>query len=114
MQSPKTMGTAIQADLAAVGINAQIQTFEWGAYLNKYGAGLDGEAGMAELSWMFDSGDPAHMLPNKLFGQGLQRRLLPEQPGGPVDGQRAQDHRPRRARGDLSPDPADRRRRRTL
>jgi peptide/nickel transport system substrate-binding protein len=68
MQSPKTMGTAIQADLAAVGINAQIQTFEWGAFLNKYGAGLGDEAGMAELSWMFDSGDPAHMLPNNLYG----------------------------------------------
>jgi peptide/nickel transport system substrate-binding protein len=68
MQSPKTMGTAIQADLAAVGINAQIQTFEWGAYLNKYGAGLGGDSHMAELSWMFDSGDPAHMLPNNLYG----------------------------------------------
>jgi peptide/nickel transport system substrate-binding protein len=68
MQSPKTMGTAIQADLAAVGINAQIQTFEWGAYLNKYGAGLGDEAALAELSWMFDSGDPAHMLPNNLYG----------------------------------------------
>ena len=68
MQSPKTMGTAIQADLAAVGINAQIQTFEWGAYLNKYGAGLGSDADMAELSWMFDSGDPAHMLPNNLYG----------------------------------------------
>jgi peptide/nickel transport system substrate-binding protein len=68
MQSPKTMGTAIQADLAAVGINAQIQTYEWGAYLNKYGSGLAGDADMAELSWMFDSGDPAHMLPNNLYG----------------------------------------------
>jgi peptide/nickel transport system substrate-binding protein len=68
MQSPKTMGTAIQADLAAIGVNAQIQTFEWGAYLNKYGAGLGGDADMAELSWMFDSGDPAHMLPNNLYG----------------------------------------------
>jgi peptide/nickel transport system substrate-binding protein len=68
MQSPKTMGTAIQADLAAVGINAQIQTFEWGAYLNKYGAGLGADSHMAELSWMFDSGDPAHMLPNNLYG----------------------------------------------
>src|SRR5207244_264198 len=56
MQSPKTMGTAIQADLAAVGVNAQIQTFEWGAFLTKYGGGLGSEAAMAELSWMFDSG----------------------------------------------------------
>jgi peptide/nickel transport system substrate-binding protein len=68
MQSPKTMGTAIQADLAAVGVNTQIQTFEWGAYLNKYGAGLGMDADLAELSWMFDSGDPAHMLPNNLYG----------------------------------------------
>jgi peptide/nickel transport system substrate-binding protein len=68
MQSPLTMGTAIQADLAAVGVNAQIQTFEWGAYLTKYGAGLADQADMAELSWMFDSGDPAHMLPNNLYG----------------------------------------------
>ena len=68
MQSPKTMGTAIQADLAAIGVNAQIQTFEWGAFLNRYGSGLGDEASMAELSWMFDSGDPAHMLPNNLYG----------------------------------------------
>jgi peptide/nickel transport system substrate-binding protein len=68
MQSPKTMGTAIQADLAAVGVNAQIQTYEWGAFLNTYGAGLGDQASMAELSWMFDSGDPAHMLPNNLYG----------------------------------------------
>ena len=68
MQSPKTMGTAIQADLAAIGVNAQIPTFEWGAFLNRYGSGLGDEASMAELSWMFDSGDPAHMLPNNLYG----------------------------------------------
>jgi peptide/nickel transport system substrate-binding protein len=68
MQSPKTMGTAIQADLAAIGVNAQIQTYEWGAFLNTYGTGLGDQAAMAELSWMFDSGDPAHMLPNNLYG----------------------------------------------
>lgn len=68
MQSPKIMGTAIQADLAAVGINAQIQTYEWGAYLNKYGAGFGEEVDMGEMSWMFDSGDPAHMLPNTIYG----------------------------------------------
>ena len=46
MQSPKTMAQAIQADLAAVGVNASIQTFEWGAYLNKYGKGLGQDADM--------------------------------------------------------------------
>jgi len=68
MQSPKIMGTAIQADLAAVGVNVQIQTFEWGAFINRYSQGL-GDADMAELSWMFDSGDPAHMLPNNVYSQ---------------------------------------------
>ena len=47
MQSPKTMAQAIQADLAAVGVNAAIQTFEWGAYLSKYGKGFGQEADMA-------------------------------------------------------------------
>ena len=70
MQSPKTMGTAIQADLAAVGVNAQIQTFEWGAFLNKYGKGLGQEAAMGAMSWMFDSGDPAHMLSLVIDGKG--------------------------------------------
>lgn len=62
MQSPKTMAQAIQADLASIGIQARIQTFEWGAYLTKYNAGLKGEAHMAEMSWMIGSGDPDLLL----------------------------------------------------
>src|SRR6202040_718145 len=31
MQSPVEMGTVIQANLAAVGVRAKIQTMEWGA-----------------------------------------------------------------------------------
>src|SRR5437773_8811613 len=46
MQSPKTMAQAIQADLAVVGIKVQIQTFEWGAYLNQYGKGFETAADM--------------------------------------------------------------------
>ncbi len=70
MQSPKTMAQAIQADLAAVGITATIQTFEWGAYLSKYGKGFGEEADMGAMSFMLDPGDPAPMLSLVIDGQG--------------------------------------------
>lgn len=55
MLSPKTMGQAIQADLAAVGIQANIEVLEWGAYLHRYNAGLaeDPFVPMAEMSWFY-------------------------------------------------------------
>ena len=62
MQSPKTMATAIQADLAAVGVRVTIQTFEWGAYLAKYNKGFGTQADMGAMSFMLDPGDPAPML----------------------------------------------------
>ena len=58
MQSPVEMGTVIQANLAAVGVKAKIQTMEWGAYLKKY---LDAPD-MAEMSWNPSIGDPDHMM----------------------------------------------------
>jgi peptide/nickel transport system substrate-binding protein len=58
MQSPVEMGTVIQANLAAVGVRAKIQSMEWGAYLKKY---LDGPD-MAEMSWNPSIGDPDHMM----------------------------------------------------
>jgi peptide/nickel transport system substrate-binding protein len=58
MQSPVEMATVIQANLAAVGVRARIQTMEWGAYLKKY---LDGPD-MAEMSWNPSIGDPDHMM----------------------------------------------------
>lgn len=70
MQSPKTMAQAIQADLAAVGIKASIQTYEWGAYLNKYGKGFGQEADMGAMSFMLDPGDPAPMLSLVIDGRG--------------------------------------------
>ncbi len=71
MQSPKTMAQAIQADLAAVGIQVTIKTFEWGAYLNTYGKGFGQEADMGALSFMLDPGDPAPMLSLILDGHAL-------------------------------------------
>ena len=58
MQSPVEMATVIQANLAAVGVKAKIQTMEWGAYLKKYLEGPD----MAEMSWNPSIGDPDHMM----------------------------------------------------
>jgi ABC-type transport system substrate-binding protein len=65
------MAQAIQADLAAVGVQASIQTFEWGAYLNKYGKGFGQEADMGAMSFMLDPGDPAPMLSLVIDGLGV-------------------------------------------
>jgi peptide/nickel transport system substrate-binding protein len=67
MQSPKTMGEAIQANLADVGIKTSIEVAEWGAYLNLYNAGMSDKAGLAEMSWMFDTGDPHTVLPLNFY-----------------------------------------------
>jgi len=57
MLDPVAMGTAIQADLNAVGFNVKIQTFEWNTFLNKVNAGLEGKADIAEMAWMTNSPD---------------------------------------------------------
>lgn len=62
MQSPVEMGTFIQANLMAVGINCQIKTMEWGAYLAAYRESPQ----MAEMSWNAPTGDPDYVL-NRLF-----------------------------------------------
>jgi len=51
MQSSRTMGEAIQANLAEIGINAQIEVSEWGAYLEQYAKGLPDDVSFAECSW---------------------------------------------------------------
>lgn len=57
MLDPVAMGTAIQADLAAVGIDARIQTFEWNTFLDRVNAGLEGQADLAEMAWMTNDPD---------------------------------------------------------
>ncbi|MBW4022198.1 MAG: ABC transporter substrate-binding protein [Proteobacteria bacterium] len=59
MLSPVLMGTAIQADLAAVGIRAKIETYEWNTYLAKLLPGM-GKVDIAEMSFMTSDPD---MLP---------------------------------------------------
>ena len=57
MLDPVAMGTAIQADLADVGMNVSIQTFEWNTFLNEVNAGLEGRADMAQMAWMTNDPD---------------------------------------------------------
>ena len=70
MQQPVVMGTAIQADLKAVGIDAKIETFEWGTYLDKVMAPPEeAEFDMFEMSWIGDNGDPDNHLYILLSGE---------------------------------------------
>jgi peptide/nickel transport system substrate-binding protein len=57
MLDPVAMGTAIQADLAKVGLQAKIETYEWNTFLSKVNAGLKGKADMAEMAWMTNDPD---------------------------------------------------------
>ena len=57
MLDPVPMGTAIQADLAEVGIDAEIETYEWNTFLGRVNPGLEGKADMAEMAWMTNDPD---------------------------------------------------------
>ncbi len=70
MQQPVAMGTAIQADLKAVGIDCEIQTFEWGTYLDKVIVPPEqAEYDLFEMSWIGDNGDPDNHLYILLSGE---------------------------------------------
>ena len=74
MLDPVAMGTAIQADLAAVGIDAKIETYEWNTFLGKVNPGLEGKADMAEMAWMTNDPDTLPYL-------ALRSQAWPEQGG---------------------------------
>jgi len=57
MLDPVAMGAAIQADLAKVGLDAKIETYEWNTFLGKVNPGLEGKADMAEMAWMTNDPD---------------------------------------------------------
>ena len=57
MLDPVPMGTAIQADLAKVGLKVEIETYEWNTFLGKVNPGLEGKADMAEMAWMTNDPD---------------------------------------------------------
>jgi dipeptide transport system substrate-binding protein len=54
----------MQADLAKIGVKAEIKSFEWGEYRKRAQAG---EHQMAQLGWTGDNGDPDNFL-NTLLG----------------------------------------------
>jgi peptide/nickel transport system substrate-binding protein len=67
---PQKVGEAIQADLAVVGIDAEIVTHDWGTYL---GLTRDGEhGGLFMLGWMPDFMDPDNYM-FTFFGPGGKR-----------------------------------------
>ncbi len=74
MLDPVAMGTAIQADLAQVGITARIETYEWNTFLNVVNPGLAGKAGMAQMAWMTNDPDTLPYLT-------LRTEAMPEQGG---------------------------------
>ena len=57
MLDPVAMGTAIQADLEAVGLKVKIETYEWNTFLGNVNPGLEGKADMAEMAWMTNDPD---------------------------------------------------------
>src|SRR5260370_5099555 len=57
MLSPVLMGTAIQADLEAVGIRAKIETYEWNTFLGKIIPSMPATVAVAELSFMTQDPD---------------------------------------------------------
>ncbi len=63
MQQSVPMATAIQADLRAVGIEAEIEIYEWGIYLDKVIVPPEeAEYDLFEMSWIGDNGDPDNHL----------------------------------------------------
>ncbi|WP_298492177.1 ABC transporter substrate-binding protein [uncultured Maritimibacter sp.] len=57
MLDPIPMGTAIQANLNAVGFDVKIETYEWNTFLGEVNPGLEGKADMAEMAWMTNDPD---------------------------------------------------------
>ena len=74
MLDPVAMGTAIQADLAKVGLDVNIETYEWNTFLGEVNPGLEGKADMAEMAWMTNDPDTLPFL-------ALRTEAMPEQGG---------------------------------
>ncbi|SKA10330.1 ABC transporter substrate-binding protein [Selenihalanaerobacter shriftii] len=59
MPQPKLIAQAMQSDLEAIGVKAEIRSYDWGTYLQKT---ENGEHDMALLGWTGDNGDPDNFL----------------------------------------------------
>ena len=74
MLDPVAMGTAMQADLEAVGFDVKIETYEWNTFLGNVNPGLEGKADMAQMAWMTNDPDTLPFL-------ALRTEAWPEQGG---------------------------------
>jgi peptide/nickel transport system substrate-binding protein len=74
--NPDRVGEAIQANLATVGVQAEIITYDWGTYLDRVFAG---EADLFLLGWMADYPDATNFL-DSFFGAGSDDSLGPKFP----------------------------------
>ena len=70
----KRMAEMMQADLAKVGINVKLVSYEWGEYRKRLQAG---EHQMCLLGWTGDNGDPDNFLPSCL---AATRKASPTRP----------------------------------
>ena len=59
LPQPQRVAEAIQADLKKIGINARLEAFEWGTYLQRT---QNAEHNMALFGWTGDNGDPDNFL----------------------------------------------------
>jgi peptide/nickel transport system substrate-binding protein len=97
MLAPVQMAAAIQGDLAAVGVEVEIETYEWNSFLAKVNRGLAEEADMAEMAWMTNDPDtlpylalrsgatPEHGGFNSGYYQSRQADALIEKARGTTD-----------------------------
>ena len=75
----KRIAELMQADLAKIGVKAEIKSFEWGEYRKRMQAG---EHQMGMLGWTGDNGDPDNFLHTLLgcasaqIGIGLEHRQV--------------------------------------
>ena len=74
MLDPVAMGTAMQADLEAVGFDVKIETYEWNTFLGNVNPGLEGKADMAQMAWMTNDPDTLPFL-------ALRTAAFPDQGG---------------------------------
>jgi peptide/nickel transport system substrate-binding protein len=57
MLDPVPMGTVIQSNLADVGFDVSIRTYEWNSFLGVVNPGLEGQGDMAQMAWMTNDPD---------------------------------------------------------
>ena len=69
----------MQADLAKIGVKAEIKSFEWGEYRKRAQAG---EHQMAQLGWTGDNGDPDNFLHTLLGCASAQSARARTSPSG--------------------------------